>query len=707
METEYRFQGKAATRWYKPTILRVPGLLLVFAVSVSLIGVLEYAARTLPGAEKESAIAKTAPGLLHLAQQQIAQTSTSSTPQFISSTVATAPGAYVHTSASTITTSSVAISTNPNAYVKTTGVSTSTTNSAPSTITPSATAPSAYVQTTGISTLIRGTPTTLAIDDTITPHPTIATSPGGYVQTNPSSSFPPVATTSNGAYINSSQTSPANSKHENDTSIPSWPLWKVFIGGYLPVLLAILFKVFWTSIYANVKLIEPFIQLSRPTGASAKDTFWSFYLSSNITPDPIVSLFKGRWLMFWTSTVYLVVGFLPPLASESLFRDTRYNCANPDPNQPNNPCWPRFSVDLTVVHLLQGLLSFVAIMTLTIMYLVLRSPTGISSDPSSIAFVASLIHHPDVLYDFRRTSGQATDKQTLSTLGKKNYQLGDYLGSDGVTRYGIIPGNPPSLLEDNIEMTHTSNEKKAGTATLKRFLDFGFVLFILGLLGVVLAYYKDGANDGFNRFFNSNTFGPRFFMSAMGSIVAMNLKRLEREVQTLSPFHRLAKSTSPAGPTILLRKYNTPFSAFIMLLARGHIFSASMAFVGVLSEALVVVLAAIPYSPGEIFLELIVCTYTSVAILSVMLLVMVILVFWRRQLPYLPRPPDTLGGVISYLCDSRMLYNFDQCTGLEDRELRNRISRLGKEYSYGEYVGVDGQVRWMIEESTGSSFGEK
>jgi len=179
------------------------------------------------------------------------------------------------------------------------------------------------------------------------------------------------------------------------------------------------------------------------------------------------------------------------------------------------------------------------------------------------------------------------------------------------------------------------------------------------------------------------------------------------EVQTLSPFHRLARTPAPAGRTILLRKYTVPFSALVILFAQGHIFSASMAFVGFLSEVLVVVLAAIPYSPGEIFLELILCTYTSVGILSVTLLVLISLVFWRRQLPYLPCPPDTLGGVITYLCDSRMLDNFDGFTRLGNGETARQLARLGKKYTYGEYVGVDGQVRWMIEESTDSSLGEK
>jgi hypothetical protein len=172
------------------------------------------------------------------------------------------------------------------------------------------------------------------------------------------------------------------------------------------------------------------------------------------------------------------------------------------------------------------------------------------------------------------------------------------------------------------------------------------------------------------------------------------------EVQTLTPFHRLARRSSLAGPTILLRKYNVPLTAFVMLFAQGHIFSASMAFVAFLAETLVVVLAAVPYTPGEILLEFFVCTYMSIGILSLMVIVLVGLVFWRRQLPYLPAAPDTLGGVISYLCSSRLLDKFDGHAELGNWELKKSVAVLGKKYTYGEYVGVDGQVRWMIEESS-------
>jgi hypothetical protein len=82
----------------------------------------------------------------------------------------------------------------------------------------------------------------------------------------------------------------------------------------------------------------------------------------------------------------------------------------------------------------------------------------------------------------------------------------------------------------------------------------------------------------------------------------------------------------------------------------------------------VVILAAISFSPGEIFLELIICTYTSIGILSFMVIALLALGLWTRKLPYLSRTKDTLGGVISYICGSRILVNFE---GGKDSEVDN------------------------------------
>jgi hypothetical protein len=134
------------------------------------------------------------------------------------------------------------------------------------------------------------------------------------------------------------------------------------------------------------------------------------------------------------------------------------------------------------------------------------------------------------------------------------------------------------------------------------------------------------------------------------------------------------------------------------MLYHRHFFAASFALVAILAEILVITLASVPYSPGQIHLELLVCSYTSMGVLALMIMAIVALMLWRRNMPDLPRTPDTVLGVMSYLADSRMLDDFDGCEMLSNKEADDRVNGLGKRYGYGRFVGVDGQVKWMVDE---------
>jgi hypothetical protein len=129
-----------------------------------------------------------------------------------------------------------------------------------------------------------------------------------------------------------------------------------------------------------------------------------------------------------------------------------------------------------------------------------------------------------------------------------------------------------------------------------------------------------------------------------------------------------------------------------------HFLASSLAFIAILSDILVITIAGIPYSPGQIYLELLVCFYTTIIILGLMVVGILGTMFWRRWTPDLPRTPDTILAVMSYVADSRLLDDFDGCEGLGSREVEDRVNGLGKRYGYGRYVGVDGQTKWMVDE---------
>jgi hypothetical protein len=184
----------------------------------------------------------------------------------------------------------------------------------------------------------------------------------------------------------------------------------------------------------------------------------------------------------------------------------------------------------------------------------------------------------------------------------------------------------------------------------------------------------------------------------MGSIIATRWKSLERHVHTLTPYHSLAQSPAAPGSTILAQRRSWPFAALFSMTYHRHVFAASITLIAILSEMLVIALAGVPYAAGQILLESQACNYMSILILGFMICGIVCMILWRRNAPELPRAPDTVLGVMSYVADSKMLYDFEGCEYLESKYMDNRINDLGKKYMYGRCQGVDGQLRWMVDE---------
>jgi hypothetical protein len=131
----------------------------------------------------------------------------------------------------------------------------------------------------------------------------------------------------------------------------------------------------------------------------------------------------------------------------------------------------------------------------------------------------------------------------------------------------------------------------------------------------------------------------------------------------------------------------------------NHFFAFFMSLLTILSEILVISLSGVPFSPQQIYIELLVCGYTSMGILACMAVGLIRLWWWRRGGPSMPRDGNTVMGVMSFVCGSRMLDDFEGFEWLGGRELEKRVSGVGKRYGFGRWKGVDRRWRWMVEEA--------
>src|SRR5204862_2991610 len=103
------------------------------------------------------------------------------------------------------------------------------------------------------------------------------------------------------------------------------------------------------------------------------------------------------------------------------------------------------------------------------------------------------------------------------------------------------------------------------------------------------------------------------------------------------------------------------------MLRNQHFTTATVAMTALLSEFLVITLSGLPYRPGQLREEFLFCGIASLTILSIMLVVLSAVNVWRRFLPHLPRKPDSVAAVITYVCESKMNTDFE---GLERVSVR-------------------------------------
>jgi hypothetical protein len=307
-----------------------------------------------------------------------------------------------------------------------------------------------------------------------------------------------------------------------------------FLGSYLPTLIAVIYKISWTILYAAIELLTPFFGLAEPGGALAEKVVGLYYLSSSLRPTALLALTNGHWLVFWSSIVVIVVDLMAPLCSEVVKIDTQDGCTG---GSGLNPRPPQVIVDWSIAMILEGLLAFSAVMLITLWKMQRRRSTGVRADPSSIATMASLLHNPEVLDDFRNIDPVASEQELFKQLSAKRYALAYYTTPTGATRYGLVRVHdlrwnkkgplymPVQQHEGQCPHEPSKNRKTQSVMTV---VDVFFSLLMLRVLALVIAYYFATGTTGFNGWMSSQSFGPRFIMITAGSLISSQWKRIER-----------------------------------------------------------------------------------------------------------------------------------------------------------------------------------
>ncbi|KAK4170481.1 hypothetical protein QBC43DRAFT_197574 [Cladorrhinum sp. PSN259] len=500
-----------------------------------------------------------------------------------------------------------------------------------------------------------------------------STSPTLMAQTSTSSAATPSASP------NSSSSDPLTSYWPEQP----WHISTTVKGNHVPLIIGRGTVFLLSAMYNQLITHDPVRQLSSVGGISGPDLLGGGSYSSHI------GMFAAQ-----LGTIFAAGGTF--LDTSHCTTDDETNC---DPKLSGTP-WV-LDIVICVLVIQAGVIVYAASKWF-------QKPGRLSADPTTIAGVVVVMGHPEVERLFGGFPGELSEGELRERLREHRFKLGMFETSEGVEKYGIVP----------VPITERKEQSKFGKVRealgklvfwrdwkLNRLVvDLLFASLLVGLLGLTLACIA--SVDRPRRIFataaptgTKGGVGMKILFAFVGVIITSNWGRLFQDTQTFTPYFPLRDGGAQPNPTILLSRHTSPLCAFLPLLRNRHLAAASVAFTGLISEFLIIALAGLPYRAGQLRSEFLFCGIVSVVVLSIMLAQLVLVMIWRRRLPHLPRRPDTIAAVMTYVADTSMVKDF---RGLEEMSTKDRnraIIEMGKVYAYGWRQEPEGRgIRWLVDE---------
>lgn len=477
-----------------------------------------------------------------------------------------------------------------------------------------------------------------------------------------------------------------------------------FASSYLPILSAVLYRMLWSIIWNSFTLVEPFRLLARPKGASASVAFFSAYQSN---PSLWECVAGQSWALGIVTLASSFADLLPALASESVFVNTDWpGCPNRNPLTPQNPCPRRVEVLVAVIRTTQAILAFAGVVLLWLLAFFYYHRTGLTSDPRSVVAVAALMGNDDLRRDFNAMP-VSTDAQGMKrSLSHARYRLAYLEADSGEVRYSIEPCSfrdedevVSSALKDSVEDDSSEHSiQKKWHRSRDWPLDLLLIFVLLGTFAVVLAYHLDYRPDTFNEFFNSGGFGPGFILTLSATVIATLWKRAETSMMVSAPYQRLTKEPSSPDSTILFQPSTTPFASTVRALHHRYFVVAAVTIVVILSNLVLnVVIGGVAYQRGQSLRQSLVSRWLSIIILAVMMLAALALLISRLRSSRIPRQPNSLGVVMSYIAGGCLPETVCGMEHLTEDERRERMCAMAHKYQLGEREQVNGTYTWSID----------
>ncbi|KAH7095906.1 hypothetical protein FB567DRAFT_513705 [Paraphoma chrysanthemicola] len=464
--------------------------------------------------------------------------------------------------------------------------------------------------------------------------------PGSYSGTGPVSSTSSPDTTS----------MPTPTPHEVGAPSPGsfstvtatgWGQSYYFIGGYLPTLVAVLLSIWWKCIFSKIKEMEPLYQMNTPQGAKAQDSILLTYSGTFLPKVLWRSYGAHHWPSFLGAVNMILTTICTLFASETLFlTGVGPSCgvilnSHADVNE---GCRIALGMRPALGWALGVVLIAAVLVTVCLIRRLHSQSSRVRADPSTIAGIACL-YGDELSKDFPQVLANPSARYRLNSLS----EIETVVGNSNPT----VTGQPQS-----------SPRSKYGHAAMHPAALAFYGSSLVGVLVLIVYYAFISTPEQGGRledFMNSQSFGVRLLMTAMGLLIKTYWGWVESYMRSVHPYVTLvSKHGATAAESVLMRTPGHPIPALYHTATWKNMFLASVTVMAVLSEVLVITLGGIPFSTATAYLAFEISVYISLGILSGMLVVLLGVLVWTTTRKYTSQSPDipeNISDVLQLLGD--------------------------------------------------------
>ncbi|KAK1973837.1 hypothetical protein LZ30DRAFT_454804 [Colletotrichum cereale] len=353
----------------------------------------------------------------------------------------------------------------------------------------------------------------------------------------------------------------------------------------------------------NAKLYQPFFAMAQEGGALGRNSItlqfdgWKGFLT------PLEVLMQGHPVPFITTLMLWLSAMLVPLATEAIGMKLHGKCKI----TAIEGCGIQLGVSTMSAYALVSLIAFITVLLLVLLYLLRNWETGLHANPWSIAGISSLARNAGV-------RSQKTDfKANEKTMAERNYMLGYFENGQGRDEYGIIYCDDSSQnlhtaasgalpADDELDGTYQrtvvkKTRKPVPFIALTYWWRLGFIFFLTSLLSMVLYYHITlQVRTSFKDATDSQTWGVRFFLSALGVIIVFCWESIFVSIAVISPYYHMDRHAQQPESSILLTRPTNSFYGVYAAILEGDVVLMFAAFMAILAEFLPILLTNIPYN---------------------------------------------------------------------------------------------------------------